>query len=85
MSTSTAATAGWRFNQIGIRVADLARTMTFYRDVFGMREVARINCDTLQIVFLAYPLGDKDPKEEEEGRGALLDREGVLEVICSQV
>ncbi|KAJ9606267.1 hypothetical protein H2200_009228 [Cladophialophora chaetospira] len=69
-----APTQGWKFSMIGIRVADLERSIAFYRDVFGLEEITRIREDTVTIVFLGYPDGGTTPDK-------LFRREGVLELL----
>ena len=59
---------------IGLRVADLERSLAFYRDVLGMEEVNRIKSDTVTIAFLGYPDNITTPDK-------MFQREGVLELV----
>ncbi|OQV04659.1 Glyoxalase-like domain-containing protein [Cladophialophora immunda] len=71
-------TADYKFNQIGIRVSDIQRSIGFYQDVLGMKELGRMEFDTVKIWFLGYP-------ETDTGAGrSFLAREGVLELIWSE-
>lgn len=74
-------TAGWKFNQIGIRVSDLEKSLFFYQAVLGMKELARMELDTLIIVLVGYPVAS------EAGGNAMgpFNREGVLELIWNKV
>jgi hypothetical protein len=73
MPTSAAATKGWKFNQIGIRVSDLERSLAFYRDVLGLQEISRITSGVATVVFVGYPDGSPPDK--------VFSREGVLELM----
>ena len=71
-------TRGWRFNQVGIRVSDLQKSLSFYQDVLGLKELVRMDLDTVKIWMLGYP-------DNARPGASMLDREGVLELVYSQV
>ncbi|OAP57572.1 lactoylglutathione lyase [Fonsecaea erecta] len=80
MSTPT---ADYKFNQIGIRVSDLQRSLHFYQDVLGMKELGHMEFDTIKIWFVGYP--EKDAGAEGSAtKNPVLAREGVLELIWSE-
>ncbi|KIY01496.1 uncharacterized protein Z520_03048 [Fonsecaea multimorphosa CBS 102226] len=76
-------TANYKFNQIGIRVSDLQRSLHFYQDVLGMKELGRMEFETVKICFVGYPEGAAGPDGTATGR-SFLAREGVLELIWSE-
>lgn len=76
MSTSLVATHGWKFNQIGIRVSNMEASLSFYTKILGMKELVRMDFDTVNIALLAYP-ADGDP--------GMFAREGLLELIQNKV
>jgi lactoylglutathione lyase len=71
-------TKGFRMNHIGIRVANLEKSIEFYSGVLGMQELHRMALDTVTVVFLGYP----DPAGSET---PVFAREGVLEIVCPKV
>lgn len=71
-----APTKNWVFNQVGIRVTDIRRSQTFYEEVFGMKPLKTLVWDDLTFVLLGYSRGPE---------GSLYDREGVLELVYSEV
>ena len=73
MADSSTSTQGWKFNQIGIRVSDLEKSLSFYKTVLGLEEINRFRADTVTVAFLGYPDGGTAPEK-------LFRREGVLEV-----
>lgn len=72
-------TAGFIFTHVGLRVADIDRSVAFYRKAFGMTEISRISLETSTVVFLAYP-HDNQPEPS-----SVFEREGVLELVSSKV
>jgi len=46
---------------VGLHVADLERSVDFYTDVVGMKELARYEFDGLTEVMVGYPTGDGAP------------------------
>ncbi|EXJ70293.1 uncharacterized protein A1O5_06361 [Cladophialophora psammophila CBS 110553] len=76
-------TSKYKFNQIGIRVSDLQRSLNFYQEVLGMKELARMEFDTVKIWFLGYPEDYAGTDGSGAGR-SFLAREGVLELIWSE-
>ncbi|EWG38470.1 hypothetical protein FVEG_01675 [Fusarium verticillioides 7600] len=70
-------TEGFRFNHIGLRVADLDRSIAFYSGIFGMKVVGRKEMKIATLVFLAYP--DTAPPNT-----SMVAREGVLELVYSK-
>ncbi|OAL40157.1 hypothetical protein AYO20_00577 [Fonsecaea nubica] len=77
----SSATAKYKFNQIGIRVSDLDRSLHFYKDVLGMTELGRMELDTVKICFVAFPEGDAGTAGD---MSTLLSRQAVLELIWSE-
>lgn len=73
--STPSSTQGWKFNHIGIRVADLEKSLFFYEAVLGMKDMTRMAMDTITFVLLGYP----------EGGDSLFAREGVLELVWSEV
>jgi lactoylglutathione lyase len=76
--SSDAPTKGFRLTHVGLRVADIDRSVSFYTGVFGMSELARMPLDTTTVVFLGYP-------DAASPDTPLFAREGVLELVCSKV
>ena len=76
MSTSLAETHGWKFNQIGLRVTSMESSLAFYTKILGMKELARMDFETVNIALLAYP---------GEGDTAMFAREGLLELVQNKV
>jgi len=77
-SSPTSAPKGIRFNHVAVRVSDLKRSLTFYTEGLGMKELGRFDLDTFTIV----PLGFEDTVQD----GLLvLQREGVLELVHAKV
>ncbi|KAJ5774213.1 hypothetical protein N7457_009109 [Penicillium paradoxum] len=69
---------GWVFHQSGIRVSNLEKSISFYRDVLGLTVLQQMEVETFTIVFMAYvPEGEENP-------GLRLDRSGVIELIWSE-
>ncbi|KAH7086238.1 glyoxalase family protein [Paraphoma chrysanthemicola] len=66
---------GFRLTHVGLRVADLDRSIAFYSGVFGMSELYRMPLDTVTVVFLAYA-------DSAAPDTPLFAREGVLELVC---
>jgi lactoylglutathione lyase len=84
-SQGTQATQGWKFNQIGLRVASLDKSLSFYTTILGMTEIVRLPMDTATIALLGYPAPapqhDGGKGGLDAGMSALLRREGVLELV----
>jgi lactoylglutathione lyase len=76
--SSDAQTKGFRLTHVGLRVADIDRSVSFYSGVFGMTELGRMPLDTTTVVFLGYP-------DASSPQTPLFAREGVLELVCSKV
>ncbi|KAG4426298.1 hypothetical protein IFR04_000481 [Cadophora malorum] len=68
-------TKGFRMTHVGLRVADIERSIGFYSGVFGMKELGRMPLNTVTVVFLGY--ADSAPSDVP-----LFAREGVLELVC---
>jgi len=81
--TETSPTRGWKFNQIGIRVANLERSVHFYETVLGMKQLARMAMDSLVFVLLGYPEGEAEGGAEGGGAN-IMARQGVLELVWSE-
>ncbi|KAL4952380.1 Glyoxalase/Bleomycin resistance protein/Dihydroxybiphenyl dioxygenase [Aspergillus filifer] len=47
--TSASPTSGFRLTHVGLRVADIDRSVAFYSGDFGMKELSRISLDTTTI------------------------------------
>jgi catechol 2,3-dioxygenase-like lactoylglutathione lyase family enzyme len=71
-------TKGFDFNHVGFRVADLDKSIDFYSDKFAMKELSRMDLDTVTIVLLRYA-DSADPSVP------VLAREGVLELVLAKV
>jgi len=69
------ATQSWKLAQIGIRVSDLEKSLSFYKAVLGLTEITRFRGDTVTAAFLGYPDGGPGTPE------TLFHREGVLELL----
>ncbi|KAM5374296.1 hypothetical protein ACJZ2D_006621 [Fusarium nematophilum] len=72
---SKAPTKGFRLTHVGLRVADIDRSISFYSGIFGMKELGRMPLDTVTIVFLGYA-------DSVAPDTPLFAREGVLELVC---
>ncbi|KAJ3535076.1 hypothetical protein NM208_g7287 [Fusarium decemcellulare] len=75
--TSEGPTRGFRLTHIGLRVADIDRSIAFYSGRFGMKELGRMPLDTVTIAFLGYP-------DSVAPETPLFGREGVLELVCAK-
>lgn len=71
-------TSGFRLTHVGLRVTDINRSVAFYTDAFGMKELGRMALDTTTVVFLGYP-------DAANPQRPLFAREGVLELVCPKV
>ncbi|KAF2845551.1 Glyoxalase/Bleomycin resistance protein/Dihydroxybiphenyl dioxygenase [Plenodomus tracheiphilus IPT5] len=76
MASSTP-TKGFRLNHIGLRVADMEKSIGFYSGVFGMQELLRMPLDTVTIVFLGYA-------DAADSDLPVFARQGVLELVCAK-
>ena len=63
---------------VGLRVANMEKSVEFYSRIFGMEELARMPLETVTVVFLGY--ADSVPSDIP-----LFAREGVLELVCPKV
>ena len=63
---------------VGLRVAEIERSIDFYSGVFGMKELGRMPLDTVTVVFLGYA-------DSAASDIPLFAREGVLELVCAKV
>ncbi|KAH7079931.1 glyoxalase family protein [Paraphoma chrysanthemicola] len=72
---SSSVPKGFRLTHVGLRVANLERSIDFYSGVFGMTELYRMPLDTVTVVFLAYA-------DSAAPDTPLFAREGVLELVC---
>ncbi|EXJ67520.1 uncharacterized protein A1O5_09533 [Cladophialophora psammophila CBS 110553] len=70
--------AGWVFNQSGIRVSNLEKSISFYQEVLGLSLLQKVQADTFTIAFMGYVPGGVD------NPGLELDREGIVELIWSE-
>lgn len=75
---SNSITQGFKLNHVGLRVADIDKSIDFYSGVFGMRELARMPLDTVTIVFLGYA-------SKNDSFASVFAREGVLELVAPKV
>ncbi|UPK92043.1 hypothetical protein LCI18_002978 [Fusarium solani-melongenae] len=75
--TSEGPTKGFRLTHVGLRVADLDRSIAFYSGIFGMKELGRMPMDTVTIAFVGYP-------DSVAPETPLFAREGVLELVCAK-
>jgi len=71
-------TRGFRLNHVGFRVADLDKSINFYSEIFGMKELSRTDLDTVAVVLLGYA-DSADPNIP------VLAREGMLELVLAKV
>lgn len=76
--SSDGPTKGFRFNHVGLRVADLEKSIEFYSGVFGMKELHRMPLDTTTIVFLGYA-------DALVADIPMLAQQGALELVCPKV
>ncbi|KAH6642093.1 glyoxalase family protein [Boeremia exigua] len=74
---SVTLTKGFRANHIGLRVANLERSIEFYSGVLGMKELYRMPLDTVTVAFLGYD-------DSEDSAAPLFARQGVLELVCAK-
>ncbi|WAO91598.1 Hypothetical protein NCS54_00907600 [Fusarium falciforme] len=75
--TSEGPTKGFRLTHVGLRVADIDRSIAFYSGIFGMKELGRMPLDTVTIAFVGYP-------DSVAPETPLFAREGVLELVCAK-
>ena len=71
-------TKGFDFNHVGFRVADLDKSIDFYSEKFAMKELSRMDLDTVTIVLLRYA-------DSAVPSVPVLAREGVLELVLAKV
>lgn len=76
--SSDSPTKGFRLNHVGLRVADLEKSIEFYTGVFGMKELYRMPLETVTIVFLGYP-------DALVADIPMLAQQGALELVCPKV
>jgi lactoylglutathione lyase len=65
-------------NHVGFRVADLEKSVNFYSQIFGMKELSRTDLDTVTVVLLGYA-------NSADSSIPVLAREGVLELVLAKV
>ncbi|KAH9204994.1 glyoxalase family protein [Leptodontidium sp. 2 PMI_412] len=70
-------TKGFRMTHVGLRVANLEKSVNFYSGMFGMKELGRMPLDTVTIVFLGYA-------DSAASDIPLFAREGVLELNANK-
>jgi lactoylglutathione lyase len=71
-------TQSFRLNHVGFRVADLEKSVNFYSQIFGMKELSRTDLDTVTVVLLGYA-------NSADSNIPVLAREGVLELVLAKV
>jgi len=71
-------TKGFRLTHLGLRVANLEKSIDFYSGMFGMKELGRMPLDTVTVVFLGYA-------DSAAPDTPLFAREGILELVCAKV
>ncbi|KNG51061.1 lactoylglutathione lyase [Stemphylium lycopersici] len=75
--TSNHSAKGFRLNHVGLRVADMEKSIEFYSSVFGMEELYRMPLDTVTVVFLGYA-------DSADSDLPVFARQGVLELVCAK-
>jgi catechol 2,3-dioxygenase-like lactoylglutathione lyase family enzyme len=75
--SSTFSPNGFKLNHVGLCVADIDKSVTFYTQVFGMKELFHMSLDAATIAFVGYA-------SPENAEIPVWAREGVLELVAPE-
>jgi len=75
------ATHGFTLNHVCLHIRSKPETITFYRDILGMRTIFTVDCGSFEILYFQYPPDPAAPETGEEMSRLRHHREGLLEFM----